>query len=125
MSNFKLPYPNNVMNDFRALNNWLKLCFNAIKLNYDLLEQVLNISAGDTNLTANMMAFFETPTPATDGVTTLFYTSYKYRPNTLAVYIDESLAHDVTETSPSGKSFTLGRVPDADEDLRVCYIKAV
>ena len=125
MSEFLLPYPNRLSESRKALEKWLNMAFHAIRQNYETLNSLAAVSAGDVNLTAGMMAYFETPTPATDGATTTFYTAYKYRPGSLAVYRDEAVANDMTESSPSGKQFTLTNAPDADETLRVCYIKAV
>jgi len=66
----------------------------------------------------------ETPTPAPDGITTVFNVASAYRAGSLQVYRDQAVLLrdiDFTETSPT--SFTLTQAPDSDEAVRTDYIK--
>lgn len=66
----------------------------------------------------------ETPTPAPDGITTVFSVANSYRSGSLQVYRDQSVllrGIDFTEDSPT--SFALTKAPDSDEAIRTDYIK--
>jgi len=75
-------------------------------------------------VTTGLMVFGETPTPATDGAQTVFTVANAYVSGTLRVYKDklrQELTTDFTETTST--TFTMTAAPDADEDLRVDYVK--
>ena len=69
----------------------------------------------------------EIPTPAPDGVQTVFTVANAYSTGTLEVYRDQSTlliggGHDYTETSTT--TFTVASAPDNDEVLWVKYLKS-
>jgi hypothetical protein len=67
----------------------------------------------------------QTPTPATDGSTVLFTAPDAYVSGSLRVIRDQASLtdDDFTETDPDAGTFTLDEAPDADEVLRVSYLK--
>lgn len=66
----------------------------------------------------------QTPTPATNGVVTLFTCPDAYIAGSLHVYVDGVLKdYALTETSPAAGTFTLSFAPLAAEDLKVDYVK--
>lgn len=67
----------------------------------------------------------ETPSPATDGATVLFTLANAYVAGSLRIIRDQSdlTNDDFTETDPDAGTFTLDEAPDADEILRVSYLK--
>ncbi len=69
----------------------------------------------------------ETPTPATNGVQTVFTTAYPYVPGTLHVTRGSLRLHptvDYSETSSALGTFTLQVAPESTEPLITDYIKA-
>jgi hypothetical protein len=63
----------------------------------------------------------ETPTPAPDGATSAFVTRYPYQPGSLRVRVD-SIAQNVTETSPTAGTFALSWDPATGDAIRVDYL---
>lgn len=77
-------------------------------------------------LDTSRLIYHETPTPATDGVTTLFTLANAYVSGSLQVFLDglqQIKTTDYTETSANSGTFTMGSAPDSNEVLRVSYIK--
>lgn len=67
----------------------------------------------------------ETPTPAPDGIITVFTVANAYIAGTLQVFLDgirQIKDTDYTETTST--TFTMIVVPEAGENLRIAYIKA-
>lgn len=75
----------------------------------------------------NKFVWQETPTPATDGAETAFIVAAAYVPGSLRIYRDQYVMFkdiDYTEeavAAPTG--FTMTSAPDADEAVRVDYMK--
>jgi len=71
----------------------------------------------------NVTVLNETPTPATDGVTTIFTVANAYVSGTLQPFLDglKQLSTDFSETTST--TFTMVIAPETAETLAVNYIK--
>lgn len=68
--------------------------------------------------------YHKTPTPATDGVQTIFTTPDDYVSGLLEVFLDGLIQTKTTDyTETTSNTFTMTVAPDANETLRVNYIK--
>ncbi len=103
-----------------------------VKINTSARALKSNVSPKVVNSKINMsmdttrFRFNKTPTPATNGVQTIFTipSSEAYVTGLLEVFLDglkQTLTTDYTETSST--TFTMVAAPDADEVLRINYIK--
>ena len=73
---------------------------------------------------ASDFVFGETPTPAPDGINTVFTVANPYISGKLRVYRDQSvLVPGVDFTESSSTTFTTTTSPDSDEKITVDYIK--
>jgi hypothetical protein len=96
-----------------------------IRRNFAIQEKLIrNIAVGVGPNSTDNIVWFSVVTPATDGVTRDFVTPDNYIATTLRIMRDQStllVGVDYTETSDIGFNMTLA--PDADEALRVGYVK--
>ena len=71
---------------------------------------------------------FEIPTPAPDGVETVFTVANAYESGTMQVFRDQLVLQgggvDFTETTPGAGVVTVVSAPDADEVVWCKYIKS-
>ena len=73
---------------------------------------------------ATSFVFYEIPTPATNGVITVFTTDHNYVANSLQVFIDGILrSKTVYFSETTSTTFTMVSAPDSNESLRVTYIR--
>lgn len=88
--------------------------FNPLSGNFDYYES--STSSG------NVWVFDRTPTPATDGVTTVFTTPDTYVAGSLQVYLNGQTltrVNDFSETTST--SFTMVQAPLSGDTLRIGY----
>lgn len=79
---------------------------------------------GDVSDLIALLVYNETPTPGTNGVQTVFTVANTYVSNTLQVFRNGQLMYkNVDYTESSGTTFTMTVAPEANEYLRVNYIK--
>ena len=84
------------------------------------LEDAINLVPPTANFIKH-----ETPTPATDGAQLIFTTTNDYTSGTLEVFLDGLLQiKDTDYTETTSTTFTFTVAPDANEVLRVGYIKS-
>lgn len=97
-----------------------------LEATFELMDAV-EFSAGGNPVAGDVTELFvfqETPTPATNGVQTVFTVANPYASGTLAVYRNGQLLYRGTDYSEtSATTFTLIVAPEAAELLRVNYIK--
>jgi len=91
----------------------------------DFYQRVVNSAIG-SNMDMTRFRYHKTPTPATNGVQTVFTLpdSESYVSGLLEVFLDGIMqTKDVDYTETTSQTFTMTNAPDADETLRINYIK--
>lgn len=92
----------------------------------NLSTKAVSNKFNSTGMNTSSFRYHKTPTPATNGTQKVFTVpgSEEYSSGLLEVFVDGLLqTKDVDYTETTSSTFTMTNAPDANETLRINYIK--